>query len=155
MLEGLIANWEYAAGALLILTGTSCELWLLRNVLMARRRNACSNFVGLSHARDVLPCNRDDCDFGLLWESQKEVLEALYEAGDLGLSLTDLTDRYKHLAFRYPELCDGIPFSEWLLWMRETKLVSCNDDRATITEKGQFLLYDLDCNRAFADHRCV
>jgi hypothetical protein len=52
--------------------------------------------------------------------------------------------------------CDfGLLFLDWLRWMQEAQLISCDDGLATIAEMGRFILYDLDRNHAFADHRCV
>jgi hypothetical protein len=109
----------------------------------------------IAQSRDFLPDDREDCDFGLLWETQKDVLELIYRAGNTGVSFQTLAERYGALAAHYPELCDGIPFIDWVRWMQEAKLIASEATRAAITEKGRFILYDLDRNHAFADHRCI
>lgn len=150
-----LVNWENAAGVL-IMIGVACyQIWLLRAVLFHRREKQCTISATLSYAHDLLPSNHHDCDFGLLWETQKEVLELLDDAGERGVTLEDLAERYRLLGLHYPELCEGIPFLDWLRWMQEAQLISCDDGLATIAEMGRFILYDLDRNHAFADHRCV
>jgi hypothetical protein len=88
-------------------------------------------------------------------ESQKGVLLLLQRAGAQGVARTSLVRAYEELGRRYPELCDGILFVEWLHWAEEEGLISCISDRVVLAEKGRFILYDLKCNEAFADHRCV
>jgi hypothetical protein len=49
---------------------------------------------------------------------------------------------YRDFAKRYPELCDGERFSDWLVSLQKAGIVVRRNDTIEITDKGMFVL---DC----------
>jgi hypothetical protein len=83
-----------------------------------------------------------DDDFALLWRTQVPALRLLNSAGHKGIATASIMPIYREFARRYPELCDGDRFSDWLVSLQKAEIVVRRNDIIEITDKGAFVL---DC----------
>lgn len=96
--------------------------------------------LSLSYA---LTDDMEDCDYDLLWDTQRPVLEFLNSAGSSGASIAQVTKLYRESARLYPEIFDGSTLSDWLDALQRAEVVVRQGAAIAITEKGRFILDDL------------
>jgi len=101
--------------------------------------------------RYVLMDNREDFDYDLLWETQLPVLKFLRSAGSRGATVTRVEELYHQLARAYPEIFDGSTLSDWFAALQAAEIAACAEDRIRVTEKGLFILANLE-NRYAPQH---
>ena len=106
--------------------------------------------LGLTY---VLPDERGDCDYDLLWKTQMPALKILRSAGSSGVSIAQMAKLYRVFARTYPELCDGSNFSDWLNALQNAEVVvHCRyGAMIAITEKGLLVLHDLQGSTPLAN----
>jgi hypothetical protein len=92
----------------------------------------------------ILIDEMEDCDYVLFWRSQQPALEFLAVAGPDGAGSVRLKEFYREFAHKYPELCDGSTFEDWLQAMRKAEVVATERNTITITGKGKFILENLE-----------
>jgi hypothetical protein len=110
-----------------------------------RRSELSRTGLNLAYA---LTDDREDCDYDLLWDTQLPALESLGSAGNSGVPLKQMTEIYCEFARRYPELCEGSTFPDWIDALQNAEVAVHEGAIITITEKGRFILQGLERTHA-------
>ena len=68
--------------------------------------------------------------FAMLWDAPIAVLKVLDSAGAAGVSPRRLRLIFSEAAGRFPEICEGCTFAQWVRFLQDMELVDCRGGRS-------------------------
>jgi hypothetical protein len=145
-------SWSTFSALVLVL---GCALyitflsWVVFGRLLKKPVKASRPGVSLSY---IFSDNRDDGDYDLLWHTQQPALEFLRSGGKGGVPIERMTALFREFARASPELCDGSSVSDWLDALQSAEVAVERGQNIAITEKGLFILADLEFGKGFNRH---
>jgi len=80
--------------------------------------------------------------YSRLWNAPIRALARVEAAGPIGLPVGKLRPEFRKACCRFPEIYDGCSFAQWLQFLEQTRLISCDGRRVSLTPDGvAFLRY--------------
>jgi len=80
--------------------------------------------------------------YSRLWDAPLRALMSVEAAGPSGLSVSKLRPVFRRASSRHPEIYEGCSFAQWLQFLEQNRLVTCDGRRVSLTPDGvAFLRY--------------
>jgi hypothetical protein len=88
----------------------------------------------------ILSITSLDCEFATIWQTQIPALKMLQSSGRYGVSEASLAPVFRRLGRKYPELCDGAEFEDWVSALEHAGVITRKGTTVKITDKGIFVI---------------
>jgi hypothetical protein len=131
-------SWANIAGCALLFAVVLYLVALFR-IAFHPKKSVCSPEMKCTLPA-ILSITSLDCEFATIWQTQVPTLKLLRLSGDRGLSLASLVPLFRGLARKYPELCDGAEFEDWMSALEHAEVIVRNGSMIRIADKGLFVI---------------
>jgi len=74
------------------------------------------------------------------WQAQVPGLRLIHDSGHAGTHVRNLRSCFVAVCRRFPEIYDGYTLEQWVRFLQQEQLVSCNGEKVKITPQGSDFL---------------